>query len=37
MAFADGSLDLTVLPVIILFFFTQRTFLRGLTFLKTWM
>lgn len=25
---------LTVLPVILLFFFTQRTFLRGLTFLK---
>jgi len=25
---------LTVLPVVVLFFFTQRTFLRGLTFLK---
>jgi ABC-type glycerol-3-phosphate transport system permease component len=25
---------LTVLPVILLFFFTQRTFLQGLTFLK---
>ena len=32
--FLMAASTLTVLPIIILFFFTQRTFLRGITFLK---